>query len=140
MAILDSEGLIAGRLSSVVAKRLLKGETIIIVNAEKAIISGSKKQVVERFRIRFNLSAKGNPRKGPKFPRMPDRMLKRIIRGMLPFKRPTGKAAFKKLKVYMGVPDEFKGAKFEVVEQAKRPSEKKSIKLAEISKELGAKI
>ena len=43
MAVIDANGLILGRLASTVAKRLLSGdEEIHIVNAEKAVISGSR--------------------------------------------------------------------------------------------------
>ena len=44
--IIDASNLILGRMASVVAKRLLQGENIIVVNAEKAVVSGKKKAVV----------------------------------------------------------------------------------------------
>ena len=39
--VVDAEGAILGRLASKVAKRLLTGETVDIVNVEKIVISGS---------------------------------------------------------------------------------------------------
>ena len=42
MKIIDASECIMGRLASSVAKTLLKGEEVHIVNAENAVISGSK--------------------------------------------------------------------------------------------------
>ncbi|RLI06236.1 50S ribosomal protein L13, partial [Candidatus Bathyarchaeota archaeon] len=39
-SVIDASGLILGRMASIVAKRLLEGEQIEIVNAEKAVVSG----------------------------------------------------------------------------------------------------
>ena len=43
--IIDAKDLIAGRMGAFVAKQLLLGETVDIVNAEKAVISGKKNVV-----------------------------------------------------------------------------------------------
>ena len=32
---------------------------------------------------------------------------RRVIRGMIPWKKPRGKAAFRNVKVFIGVPDEY---------------------------------
>ena len=101
MAVIDAEGAIMGRLASTVAKRLLKGEDITIVNAEKSIVTGARKRIIEKYKAR---RARGKPRKGPHYPRMPDRLLRRAVRGMLPYQKPHGRTAFKKLRVYIGVP------------------------------------
>jgi len=50
----------------------------------------------------------GAPMRGPFHYRRPDRYLRKTVRGMLPFKQPKGKSAYKRLKVYMGIPLEFK--------------------------------
>ena len=42
MEIIDATDTLLGRMSSYVAKKLLQGEEIIIVNAEKCAISGNK--------------------------------------------------------------------------------------------------
>ncbi len=39
--VVDASGLILGRAASVIAKRLLNGESIVVVNAEKAVVTGS---------------------------------------------------------------------------------------------------
>lgn len=136
--IIDADGLILGRLSSEVAKRLLEGEEIIIVNAEKAIISGSKVNVFREYK---EMRDKGSPEKGPYFPKMPDQILKRTVRGMLPFKKSRGREAYSRLKIYIGVPDAYKDQTLTRIEDAdmKRLGSIKYIKLEELSKKLGAK-
>jgi len=98
--VLDGEDAIAGRLGSYAAKELLKGNEVIIINAEKAIISGNKREVVEKIRRRRKKG--GSSQKGPKISRLPDRLLKRMVRGMLPWDKSKGKAAYKRLKCYAG--------------------------------------
>ncbi len=140
LSVIDATGAIAGRLASIVAKRALLGERIIIVNAEKAVITGDPKRVVKLYLKRVvEVRTHYNPEKtGPKIPRRPDRILKRIIRGMLPYKRWKGRRAFKRIRVYVGVPDEYKNIKPEVVEEAllKDPS-KPHITLEELSRLIG---
>ncbi|MDD2803867.1 MAG: uL13 family ribosomal protein, partial [Methanocorpusculum sp.] len=40
VTVIDGENLLLGRLSSIVATRILAGEEIAIINAEKVIVSG----------------------------------------------------------------------------------------------------
>lgn len=137
--IINAEGLVAGRLASVVAKRLLRGERVIIVNAEKAIIVGKKKEIIERFKRRLEWKTYYNPEKrGPKIPKRPDLILKRMIRGMLPWKTPRGKEAFKRLRVYIGIPEEFEKANFEDIPEARKEFIKlEAITLEELAKHIG---
>ncbi len=135
MKIVDATNMVMGRLASKVAKDLLSGEEIVIVNAEKAIITGNKDYIVDKYSL---LREIGTPRKGPRYPRMPDRILKRTVRGMLPVKKPSGKNAYERLKVYIGVPREYAGKNFEVYEDAKNKKLKGFITLKELSKHLGA--
>ena len=131
--IIDADGAILGRLSTDTAKRLLGGEEIAIVNSEKAIISGKKSSIKNRYKQKREV---GTYRKGPFFPRMPDMIVKRTVRGMLSYQTPHGRAAFKRLKCYIGVPKEFKDKKFEIVEEAKKqPVDYMTIK--ELSRLLG---
>ena len=139
MAVINAEGLILGRLSSHVAKRLRNGEEIVILNAEKAVISGRRKQLVEFYAHRRTRGASQTKAKGPFYPRTWDAILKRTVRGMVEYKKPTGRAALKRLRVYLGVPKEFKDVKMETLETAKKPHLVKFVLLGDISKELGAK-
>ncbi len=136
MAVIDAEGLVLGRLSTHVAKRLLSGEEIVIVNAEKAIISGNKVQLLAHYKHRRE---RGTRNHGPFFPRDADAILKRTVRGMLEHKKPSGRAAYRRLKVYVGVPKEFRAEKAETLESAKKPQLSKYTTLAALSKELGSK-
>lgn len=134
MAIIDAKGLVLGRLASHAAKRLEKGEEIIIINAEKAIIVGNKDAIISEYRKKREI---GGPRKGPFFPRMPDRILKRTIRGMIPYQKPKGRQALKRLKVYIAKPRELDG-EIESIEDARKVVDS-YIELGEVSKALGAK-
>jgi large subunit ribosomal protein L13 len=114
-AIVNGEGLILGRMCSKVAKRLLNGEQIIVVNAEKIIISGKRKSKVAEAHKFLEVGA---PERGPFHSRRPDRIVRKTVRGMVPWAQPKGKVAYKKLKVYLGVPEELKGQKMETIYQA----------------------
>jgi len=136
VAIIDAQGAVLGRLCTTVAKRLLKGEEIAVVNAEKAIVSGKKAMIKAHYKHEREV---GTYRKGPFYPRMPDQIVKRTVRGMIPYQEPHGRAAFKRLKCYIGVPREFSGQIFEKVTVAeKHPANYMTIQ--EIAQFLGAKV
>jgi len=137
--IIDARGLVIGRLSTHVAKRLLENKKleIAVVNAEKAIVSGNRKMVINSYRAKRDLN---HPRKGPNFPKLPDRILKRTIRGMLPYQQEKGREALKRVKVYIGVPKDLEGKKVRTVESAKNKDLEQFVELLEISRTLGAKI
>lgn len=136
MVVIDADNLILGRLASHCAKLLLNGDDVIIVNAEKTVISGSKKNITDDYLQKRRV---GGPRKGPHYPRMPDRILKRTIRGMIPYKKPSGKIAYSRLKVHIGVPKELKDKKLITVAGASAEGKVKYMHLGEVSKHLGAK-
>ncbi len=136
VTIIDADGAILGRMCTNVAKRLLSKENIAVVNSEKAIISGKKSVIKNHYKQKREV---GTYRKGPFFPRMPDRLVKRTVRGMIPYQTPHGREAFKKLKCYMGIPKEFEGKKFEKIGDAEKlPVE--YITVEELSRALGAKV
>ncbi len=114
-AVVNGEGLILGRMCSKVAKRLLNGEQIIVVNAEKIVISGKRKSKVAEAHKFLEVGA---PERGPFHSRRPDRIVCKTVRGMVPWRQPKGKNAYKRLKVFLGVPQEFKDQKMETIEQA----------------------
>ncbi len=109
--VIDADGQVLGRLASIVARRLLNGERIVIVNAEKALISGKPLSVLAWYKDRLAKRTHYNPEKtGPKHPRRPDNIVKRAVRGMLPRKKPRGREALRRLRVYIGIPDEYRNA------------------------------
>ena len=136
MKIIDASECIMGRLASSVAKSLLNGEEVHIINAENAVISGTKDMVFGEYISKRNLN---HPRKGPYYPRMPHLMLKRAVRGMIPYQKPKGREAFKRLKVDVGTPLSLQKEKAETIENAKMNDSTKYIRLGDVSKNLGAK-
>lgn len=106
MILIDATNSIVGRIATFAAKKALLGEEIAIVNCDKAVITGSPERVLADWKEKFS---RGTPSHGPFYHRQPDRMLRRIIRGMLPYKKPRGAAAFKRIKCYRSVPEEFSG-------------------------------
>jgi large subunit ribosomal protein L13 len=133
--IIDAKGLILGRMASIIAKRLLKGESIIVLNAEKAAISGKRLQIVHEAKTFLEV---GHPRKGPYHPRRPDRIVRRTVRGMLPWKKPKGRQAYKRLKVYLGAPKEFDGKEIKTILDASAEKLKSPyITVGELAKEIG---
>ena len=97
------------------AKRLLMGESIVIVNAEKAALSGRRLSRVKEARAFLDV---GHPGKGPYHPRRPDQIVRRTIRGMLPRRIPRGQQALGRLRVFVGLPGEFKNAQSETIREA----------------------
>lgn len=104
--VVDATDHIAGRLSANVAKLLLKGNRVSIVNCEKIMISGTRSNIVKEYRDFLEIGSILNPKHGPFHPRRPDTIMKRMIRGMLPRKKPSGVAAHKRLRTYIGSPKE----------------------------------
>ncbi len=97
-----------GRLASTVAELLIKAaredrdDKVIIINSEKAIVSGRPRSALNTYQAKYKLN---HPRKGPFFPRMPDMIMKRTVRGMLPYQRKNvGRRAIRNLKVEIGCP------------------------------------
>ncbi len=104
---------ILGRLASRVAKDLIKGKKVAVVNARMAVITGSKRSILEKYKRRLGLQEKENPEHSPYWSRRPDMLFKRIVRGMLPYRKAHGKAAYKRLRVFQLVPEELKNFKYE---------------------------
>ena len=139
MLIIDGKNSVLGRMSSKIAKELIKGEEVILVNAEEAIITGSPKKVVERYQQRRNLRDPAKPEKGRKTPRRPDLFVRKIIRGMLPWKTKKGLDAYRRLKVHIGTPKEYEGKAIKISESKSITSDYKYIKIEELCKNLGWK-
>ncbi|MBS1193707.1 MAG: rpl13p [Methanomicrobiales archaeon] len=136
--VVNAEGMILGRMASLLAHRLMAGEEIAVVNAEKAVISGTKARV---FAIYEKKRSRGSREGGPFFPRRPDHLVKRTIRGMLPYKREPGREAFHRVKVYVGVPPEFTGKEMESFPEAhvSRLSSPRYVTVGAVSTFMGAK-
>ena len=84
---------------------------------------------------------RGAPLKGSYFPKIPDKIVKRTIRNMLPYKKERGEKALKRVKCYLSVPEEFKKQKHIEVKGA-HISKIKSLRyvsIGELAKLIGAK-
>lgn len=138
MIIVDGEGVVLGRMASRIAQELLKGEKVVVINAEKIVVSGARDEIFKRYGKRRSM---GDKYKGPFFPRMPDRLVRRTVRGMLPWKTARGRDAFKRLEVHAGRPASVKGDAVKYEECMKdRLRRQKYVEVAELSKWLGAKV
>ena len=143
----DARDKILGRLASQVAKQLISArkngheQRVIIYNAEHAIVSGPRTQVLSRYYKKYKLN---HARKGPFFPRMPDQILKRTVRGMLPYqKNSSGRGALRDLRVLIGQPTNISEEELPEdhawgeTDSIERPLPLKFVRLGEISSSLG---
>ena len=133
--VVDARDAIVGRVASEVAQRALDGERIAVVNAEDAIITGSDEDVFERFKTRVDLGSD----RGPYYPKRPDMIFKRSIRGMLPYKKTRGREAFESIRVYVGNPFDEEGETLDGT-SLDRLSNIRFVQLGEISEKLGANV
>ncbi|MBU5575307.1 MAG: 50S ribosomal protein L13 [Candidatus Aenigmatarchaeota archaeon] len=136
MKVIDAENCILGRLASKIAKMLLMGEKIIIVNADKIVVSGKRNYLLEFF---YERKTRGDRHKGPFYSIQPNAIFRRAVRGMLP-KNKRGREAFKNLMVYRSIPKNFEG-KAEKLKNVKAAEDLqcKYLFLIDIAKELGVK-
>ena len=139
--LIDGKDLVLGRLASFVAKRLLDGESVTIVNAEHVIISGRREATFDAYDAWLEIRNLANPRKGPFHFRRPDDLVSRTVRGMLPFDKPRGRAAYRRLRVHVGVPPEMAGEELRTLPEAsvQRLGTRRFITIGKLSKHLGAR-
>jgi large subunit ribosomal protein L13 len=136
--IVDASNLILGRMASYVAKKALDGKSIVVINAERAVISGTKERVVARAKLKLKTRTLGNLEKSPTHPRKPDGYVRRVIRGMLPWKKTGGKNAFHRVKVYVGTPSEYQDRPVTTVADANASKLRVPyITIAQLSGEIG---
>jgi len=111
--LIDAEGQVLGRLATRIADilrgknktiytpHLDTGDFVVVINAEKVMVTGKKAQQKEYQRY------SGYPGGLKKIPyermikRHPERVIEHAVRGMVPHNR-LGRAILKKLKVYAG--------------------------------------
>ncbi|MFH0848737.1 MAG: 50S ribosomal protein L13 [archaeon] len=136
--VIDASNQILGRVASAAAKRALNGERVVVVNVEKAVISGRKLRTLEDVKIMLGTRTHQSQERAPRHPRKPDLYARRVVRGMLPWKKPSGKVAFRKVHVHMGVPEEYMSKEMHRIAGADASKLHCSyITLAELSREIG---
>ena len=139
--IIDGKDLVLGRLASFAAKRLLEGEHVTVVNSEQVVISGRKEATFDVYDAWLKVRNLTNPRKGPFHLKRPEELVRRAIRGMLPFDKPKGRAAYRCFRVYVGVPRELASKEIQTLPEAslKRLGTRRFIRIETLSKHLGAR-
>jgi len=136
--IVDGKGMILGRAASKVAKMLIQNEHVVLLNADKMLISGHIDDIIDEYKRKIDLKDKANPEHSPYWSRKPDLFVKRVIRGMLPYKKAKGKKAYKLLRVYIGIPSEYKGKEYIEIDKNKSYDMfERVISVGELSKKLG---
>ncbi|MFC6757769.1 MULTISPECIES: 50S ribosomal protein L13 [Haloarcula] len=131
--VVDARDCIMGRVASQVAETALDGQTVAVVNAERAVITGREEQIKEKYKKRVDIGADNQYF----YPKRPDGILKRSIRGMLPHKKQRGRDAFENVRVYVGNPHD-EDAEVLSGTSLDRLSNIKFVTLAEVSETLGA--
>ena len=117
--VIDATNHIAGRLASNVAKLLLQGNRVTVINSEKIMISGRNRSIINEYKQFLKISSILHPKHGPFHPRRPDTIISRMVRGMLPRDKPSGKEALSRLRVYIGIPKDVKSLERIQIEKAK---------------------
>ena len=107
--VVDATNHIAGRLASNVAKLLMQGNRVSVVNCEKIMMSGTRSNQIKEQREFLEINSIINYKHGPVHYRRPDTLMAKMIRQMLPYDRkPSGKEAHQRLRTYIGSPQEIK--------------------------------
>jgi large subunit ribosomal protein L13 len=124
--IVDAAGKPIGRLAAEVAALLRgkhkpvftphvdTGDHVIVINAEKVVLTGNKREELIRWHSGYPGGLK-SVTKGGMLEKRPDRLVERTIKGMLPHNR-LGAQMYRKLKVYAGPNHPHEGQKPQVHE------------------------
>jgi large subunit ribosomal protein L13 len=138
--VVDAANCIVGRMCSHVSKLLLQGNRVAIVNAEKAMLSGDRYKTIDLYKEYLEINSVTNPIHGPFHPRRPDTILTKMVRGMVPKHKASGIEAFKRLRVYIGIPEELKNIELESFDDSKitKPASY-YITVGDVAKQIGWK-
>ncbi|MBU0466648.1 MAG: 50S ribosomal protein L13 [Nanoarchaeota archaeon] len=129
--IIDATDGIMGRIASFAAKQSLLGKEVVIVNCNQTLITGRPRTAITNYQQKR--SRGGSSLKGPHFPKSPERIMKRTVKGMLSHRQARGRDALKRVICYNKVPAEFENA--EKI-SLKREIKVKALTLKKLSEEL----
>jgi large subunit ribosomal protein L13 len=139
--VIDGTGHLLGRTASIVAKKLILGERVVIVNGDRLVISGDPDYQVETFAAKLEIKTIHSPRNTPHHFRRPDMYVRRSVRGMLPHEKPKGRNALRLLTVYIGIPTEYAGKQpLSLPEAAASKLRTKSMTVGELLQHFGWKM
>lgn len=137
--VVNAKDTVLGRVASYAAKQAMLGNKVFVINAEKAVITGKKEVIQQKF---FQRMKRGDPHKGPFHPRTSVGIVKRSIKGMLPRRKKRGRQALSRVRVYLGEPEEIKKKGEPITIKGattKKLRTPKKIRVGELSKWLGSK-
>ncbi len=112
--VVDAEGMVLGRLASVLAARLRGkhnplytphadcGDFIIVINADKIVLTGRKRQQKVYYHHSGYIGGLKEITADKLLEKRPEDLVRFAVKGMLP-KNTLGRSMFSKLKVYAGV-------------------------------------
>lgn len=137
MKVINAKGKVLGRLASKAASEARNGEKVAVVNSEHAVISGDEQKVKEDYQQKYE---RGRRDRGPYYPKRADKIMKRTIRNMLPYKSSDGREQLKNVKTYLGVPERMEDDLEEPdVKSGKDLKNRNYVKLDDVSKFIGSK-
>lgn len=129
--VIDATNAILGRLASYAAKQSMLGKKVIIVNCKDVVIIGKPSSILKDYNVKRQRG--GSALMGPMFPKHPERIVKRTIRGMLSYRQGRGLDAFKRIKCYNVTPAEYADVKKFVAGKEKKM---RKIKLETVSQRI----
>lgn len=132
--VIDAEGKILGRLATRVAREAKDGNEVRVINSEKVVISGDEEDIKADYKQKHE---RGTRHDGPYYPKAPDRILKRTVRNMLPYKSSDGREMFDNVRTYLGHPHEFEEVDEVDVKEGSDLKHRNYVKLGEVSKSIG---
>jgi|ETNmetMinimDraft_2_1059921.scaffolds.fasta_scaffold30542_2 large subunit ribosomal protein L13 len=138
MIVIDAKNLILGRLGTFVAKQALLGEEVKVVNCQDAVIVGTRRVILAKYKQKEEM---GVPKKGPFQPKTPDRFVKKSFRGMLPYKKTHGREAFERIRCFRTIPETLKKEKITTLDKFNvlKTTNINFLKIGDICKYLGGK-
>lgn len=139
--IVDATDSVLGRIGSQIAKELLEGKEVTVVNADKAVISGRKKSTLSEYDAWTEIRSLVDPNQGPFHPRSSGNLIRKTVRGMLPTEKQKGRSAYNRLEAYSGVPGELENEEMETFSEANvsQLNTRRFIRVGELSKHLQGK-
>ncbi|MDD2531182.1 MAG: 50S ribosomal protein L13 [Candidatus ainarchaeum sp.] len=139
MMIVDAKDNVAGRLASKVAKAIINGERVTVINSQDLVIVGNKKSILEKFTTRVDGAVKSNPHYGPKYDRIPSKIFRRMVRNMLPTKKRAKERIIKQLRVFNTTAKGIDSKEAIIFEEIKFNHRNNYIKLKDVALLLGGR-
>jgi large subunit ribosomal protein L13 len=131
--IIDGTNTILGRLASYAAKQALLGKEVTIVNCNDIVIAGNRDNILGEYLIIRQKD--GSNLRGPFLPKVPEKIMKRTIRGMLRYRKGRGEQALDRIMCYNKVPAELASAqKITLAKFSAENKNAKTMKLGEVAK------